>query len=63
MSDETIYGNIRDILGPLMGKQIIDITQNDYDEASFIMLMFDDGSYLEFPIGDFGFDHNVGPDE
>jgi hypothetical protein len=57
------YSNIRDILGRLIGLRVVDITQHDEEEfkedgACFIMLMFEDGSYLRFPIGDDGFSQN-----
>lgn len=65
MADE-VYSNIRDILGAVIGRKLIDITQHDEDQfketGSFIQLHFDDGSYLRFPIGEDGFDHNVGED-
>lgn len=54
------YVNIRELIGGFVGKTITDITQQDEDEfaehkQSFIMLMFSDGSYLKFIIGDDGF--------
>ena len=67
MFDDPLYTNIRDILGPLIGRRLVDITQHSKeefrdDQTSYVMLMFDDGSYLRFTIGDAGFDHNVGED-
>ena len=63
--EEQHYTNIRDILGTLIGCRLVDITQHSKeefrdDQTSYVMLMFDDGSYLRFTIGDAGFDHNVG---
>jgi len=59
--EEEIHANIRSILGPLIGRKLLDITQHDNaeEEGSFIQLHFDDGSYLKFPIGEAGFQHNV----
>ncbi len=66
MSEET-YSNIREIIGEVIGKTLIDVTQHDpeqfEEEGSFVQLHFDDGSYLKFPIGDLGFHHNIGDDE
>lgn len=61
---EEIYSSIREFLGSLIGHTLVDITQHDKDEfdenkKAFVQLHFDDGSYLKFPIGDDGFDHNV----
>lgn len=63
---EGAYSNIRDILRPYMGARIIDITQHDENEfneaktegreGSYVMLMFDNGGYIKFPITDDGFD-------
>lgn len=64
--DDPTYSNIREFLGELIGHTLIDITQQDPEEfaegGSFVQLHFDDGSYLKFPIGDAGFEHNVGGD-
>lgn len=58
MSDEH-YVNVRDVLSRFIGRTIVEITQQDPDEfqerGSFVMLMFDNGETLEFPIGDDGF--------
>lgn len=53
--------DIREILGPLIGRKLLDITQHDNaeEEGSFIQLLFDNGSYLKFPVGEEGFHHNV----
>jgi hypothetical protein len=65
-----MYATIRDkeFLGDLIGKRVVDITQHDEDEwsetgESYIMLMFEDGLFVKFPIGDDGFTHNCGPEE
>ena len=57
------YANIRSILGYLIGRTVTDVTQHDKDEwdsekACYIMLMFDDGSWLKVPVGNDGFDHS-----
>lgn len=57
------YSNIRSILGYLIGRTITDITQHDKDEreeteVAYVMMMFDDGSWIKLPIGDDGFDHS-----
>lgn len=62
------YSNIREILGPVIGQRLIDITQHDEDEyqetrQAFIMLHFEDGSYLKFPVEEKGVDHNIGEDD
>lgn len=66
--DEQTYSNIRDILGELIGKKLVDITQHDkeeYDETqdAYIMLMFEDGCYLKFYVDERGLHHNCGPDQ
>lgn len=67
MADDDVYSNIRELLGDVIGRTVVDITQHDKEqfeeEGSFVQLHFDDGSYLKFPIGDAGFHHNVGDDE
>ncbi len=62
------YVNIREILGELIGARVLDITQHDKEEfeatgESYIMLLFDNGCYAKFIIGDEGFSHNCGEDE
>jgi hypothetical protein len=43
-------GKIRNILGHFIGKKLVDITQHEpEDEQGFIMLMFDDGTFMKFP--------------
>lgn len=55
------YSNVRDpeMLGPLIGARVVDITQHDAEEypdtGSRIYLHFDNGMTLWFPIGDDGF--------
>lgn len=47
------YSNIRDFLGYLVGKRVVDITQQDKEDweergESFIQIMFEDGSFVQF---------------
>ncbi len=64
MIEDEQYANIREILGYMIGKKIIDITQHDQEEfeeeGSFVMIMLEDGSFLKFPVGDEGFYHSDG---
>lgn len=62
------YTNIRKILGSLIGRTLVDITQHDQEEfaenqQSFIQFHFDNGEYVKIPIGDDGFHHNCGDDD
>ncbi len=55
------YANIREMLGGMIGRKVIDITQHDEDEwkagsEAYVMVMFDDGSWLKFPVTDLGFE-------
>lgn len=55
------YANIREYLGSLIGKRLMDVTQHDQEEweeqgESYVCLMFEDGSSVKFPIGDHAFD-------
>lgn len=59
------YSNVRDpdLLGPLIGQRVIEITQHDKEEfvenhESRIYLHFENGLTLSFPIGDDGFNIN-----
>lgn len=50
---EEFYSTIRQYLGGFIGRRIVDITQHDEadwraDEKGFVMLMFEDGSVLQF---------------
>lgn len=58
MPDEYVAKSIRDyfMLGQFIGKRVVDVTESDPDEARFVMLMFDDGSALKFPVSPQGFD-------
>lgn len=47
--------NIRELLGGLIGKRVLEITQQDPGEDGHITLMFEDGSTLMFFINDKGF--------
>lgn len=54
---EEPYANVREFLGSLIGKTLIDVTQHDIadferNDEAFVMLMFDDGSLLKFDMGD-----------
>lgn len=58
------YANIREILGGLIGRRVVDITQHDLEDWKenqdcFVMLHFDDGYYVKFHVGEAGFDHNL----
>lgn len=65
MSDDPEeYSNIRQLLGHLIGRTVIDITQHDYEEfqetkQSYVMLMFDNGDYVKFSIGAEGFKYSI----
>ncbi len=72
--DNEPYSTIREILGPLIGLKLVDITQHDAEEyaetkRSYVMLMFEDGSYVKFfqapCAGDDepAFEHNCGAEE
>lgn len=60
------YANIRSYLGYLIGKRLVDITQHSLAEwqeegEAYVMLLFEDGSWLKFSIGDDNyFDHAEG---
>ena len=62
------YANIRQLLGDFVGKKLVDITQHDQEEweeyhESYIQLMFEDGTFIRFPVTDEGFDFSLGKDE
>ena len=56
------YSTIRDpgLLGPFIGRRVVDITQQDADEfaehGSYVCLHFDNGGTVTFPIGERGFE-------
>lgn len=59
--------NIRDFLGSFTGKTVADITQHDQqdwedDHRSFIMVMFGDGTWVKFFIGE-GFEYDDDSDD
>lgn len=62
-----MYSTIRDsdLLGPFIGQKVIEITQQDAEDyeadGSYVMLHFEDGRTLKFPITDEGF-HILSPD-
>lgn len=56
-----LEGRMRELIGDFIGKTVIDITTSDVgdplpDGYDFVMLMFEDGSCLKFPIGNNGFE-------
>lgn len=58
------YSNIRQILGQLIGKKVVDITQHDEEEwkeskQAYIMLMFEDGLYLKCHLDEVGIETNA----
>lgn len=61
--------NIRDHIGWVIGQRVIDITAGDPpdvpdadpDDAHDIVLHFDNGGILTFPVGDTGFWHSGDP--
>jgi hypothetical protein len=49
------HATVREKLGWLVGRRVIDVTQQDEDEfletrEAYVMIMFDDGSTLKFPL-------------
>lgn len=63
MPDAERYSTIRDpdLLGPLVGQRVVDITQHDADEfeeegRSYVAFHFENGMTVTFPIEDLGFD-------
>jgi hypothetical protein len=61
MPDNHEYATIRQIIGSVIGRRIVDVTQQDKDEweqtrQAYVMLHLDDGTSLKFPIGDEGFE-------
>lgn len=52
---EQSWDSIRDedLLGPIIGQKVVDITENDKDEKeAFLCLHFENGYTLKFPMGD-----------
>ena len=50
------YANIRQMLGFVIGRRVVDVLQQDEDEwndtsQAYVELLFDDGSRVCFPIG------------
>lgn len=59
---EDPYVNIRELLGHLVGKRIVEITQQDEEEyeetgQSYVHIILDDGNWVKFIIGD-GFSYS-----
>lgn len=52
-----IVANVRDprVLGPLIGRRLVDVTQHEPGEAFCLHLLFEDGTCLSIPVGDGGF--------
>jgi hypothetical protein len=55
------YSTIRDLLGSLIGKTLVDVSQHDQEDwelegESFVVLMFSDGSSVKFYTGERAFD-------
>lgn len=51
------YSNIREVLGALIGRTVIEITQHDKDEwketkQSYFCLHFDNGATMTIPVND-----------
>lgn len=73
MSDEQKLSNIREHLGWLIGRTVVEVTAGDpsfipdHDESDAwtVVLHLDNGGTLEIPISDDGFTYNNpdGPDE
>lgn len=63
--------NIRDFLGHMIGKKIVDISQHDEDEFEktgqcYVMLLLEDGHYVKFYVNryqGFHFSDKNGADE
>lgn len=59
--DDEGYSSVRspELLGPFVGRRVVDITQQDADEfketGSYVCFHFDNGGTVTFPIGDDGF--------
>jgi hypothetical protein len=61
---EPDYANIRDFLGHLVGRTVVHVSQHDEDEfeqtqQAYVMLLFDCGDYVKFPVGEDGFSYSV----
>lgn len=57
---EEPYANIREVLGDLIGRPLLDITQHDEEYFQqtgrvFVDLMFNEGNVLRFYVEDQGF--------
>lgn len=48
MTEQGYYDNVREFLGHLIGARVVDITQNDPGEDSFVVMLFDNGEYVRF---------------
>lgn len=57
------FGNIREVLGVLIGRTVVDITQHDPEEFDedgnvYIQFHFDNGDYVKIYVGSEGFSHS-----
>lgn len=57
MSKQIEAGNIRELLGHLIGQKLVDITQDDAEDRAlgrdpFVVLMFENGDTLQFNVAD-----------
>lgn len=55
------YANIREILAPVLGQRLLDITQHDKDEFAedgqcYVCFHFENGATVTFPVDEDGFD-------
>lgn len=68
MADRPLNVRDSDVLGQIIGRRVVDVTQHDEDEfqetkRAFVAIHFDNGMTVEIPIGDEGFDvEAIGPE-
>lgn len=56
MAENGIYTDARDILIGFLGCKVVDIQTVDHH----VRILFEDQSWIDFPVGDDGFDWNPG---
>jgi hypothetical protein len=56
MHEEYETPGMREQLASFIGCRVLDVSENDEGEDAFLMLLFEDGNYLKFPIGEAGFE-------
>ena len=61
--NEVSFQNIREVLKRFIGRKVVDITSTDWDEVQRgepdeVVLFFDDGNTLTFPVGSTGFHYS-----